>query len=171
MSDSTATVQDIPEVESPNAEAAKYRTRLRDAEAQRDALAAELAGYRNQDLDAQVAQTVELIPPEGTLRAVDPNTGDGVHPETFSPQPTRYALRHAEDLYSVGGVAREDLLDETGKPDQDKVRAALTDLHTQRPDLFDNRGPRNVPTVGKVPEWRPTTTTQWQDVLRGEGKK
>lgn len=161
--DTTTEAPRAVEDANPNAEAAKYRTRLRDAEVQRDALAAELDGYRNHELDAQVTQTVELIPPATMARAVDP--------ETFEPTPVPYSLRHAEDLYTVGGVARADLLDEAGKPDPDKVRAALTDLHTQRPDLFDNRGPRNVPTIGKVPEWRPTTTTQWQDVLRGEGEK
>lgn len=45
--------------ESPNAEAAKYRTRLRETEAQRDQLAERLAVYQRREAEAAIAEVLD----------------------------------------------------------------------------------------------------------------
>lgn len=49
----------IADAASPNAEAAKWRTRLREVEAERDHLAEQLAGYRRRECEAAVADVLD----------------------------------------------------------------------------------------------------------------
>lgn len=46
--------------DSPNAEAARYRVRLREVEAERDGLAERLAGYQRREVEAAVADVLDV---------------------------------------------------------------------------------------------------------------
>ncbi|BBY15762.1 hypothetical protein [Mycolicibacterium litorale] len=52
--------QPEPEQESPNSEAARWRVRLRETEAERDALAERVAGYQRRECEAVVADVLEV---------------------------------------------------------------------------------------------------------------
>lgn len=160
------TVQDIPEVETPNAEAAKYRTRLREAEAQRDALLAELGDYRRAAIEKAAAGSIEA-PVQG-VRMNDTPESRAYYMNLLGEVPWLHphALKHPEDLFTIGGVTHEDLMDDEGRPDPDKVGEALQELFTRRPDLFKNLSSGVIPTVGKVPEYKEPNTL-WEDILTG----
>jgi hypothetical protein len=51
--------QPEPPEPTPNSEAAKYRVQLREAEAQRDALAERITGYQRQECESAVADLLE----------------------------------------------------------------------------------------------------------------
>jgi hypothetical protein len=56
-------VADLPPTESepsPNSEAARWRTKLRDTEAQRDALTERLTGYQRRECEAAVADLLDV---------------------------------------------------------------------------------------------------------------
>jgi hypothetical protein len=58
----TADTSGTPETEqepSPNSEAARWRTKLRDAETQRDALTERLTGYQRRECEAAVADLLD----------------------------------------------------------------------------------------------------------------
>ena len=59
--DQTASPEDAaPENESPNSEAARYRVRLRETEAERDQLAERLAGYQRREVEAAIADVLDV---------------------------------------------------------------------------------------------------------------
>ncbi len=108
---------------TPNAEAAKYRRRLREAEADRDRLAGLVTGHQRTE--------VERLASSGAGAA---------------------ALADGADLWAAG-VELGDLLDEDGGVDAAKVAAAAAKVLAQHPawqsripDL--GQGPRGMPPKG-----------------------
>jgi hypothetical protein len=81
-------------------ETAKYRTRLREAEAERDQLAARLSDAQRAEVERQVAG------PDG--------------------------LQSASDFWT-GGIRLDDLRDEEGGLDADKIAAAVKQVLAQHP--------------------------------------
>lgn len=95
---------DAPESRgAANTEAAKWRTRLRDAECERDQLAGRV----------EVLQRAEILRAAGDL--AEPN-----------------------DLFTLGGITLEDLLDEDRNVDAEKVTEAVAALLDSRPGLHKN---------------------------------
>ena len=130
--------------ESANVEAARYRVRLREAEAQRDAVTATLSTLRQSHLDGHVTRGVQV---DGRMRRLtDPG-----------------------DLALIGGLAVDDAYAEDGTLDPDAVTAALSALYATRPGLFEEVRPaRNigpyVPDEGRFPA-RPLRHDRLEDVL------
>lgn len=92
----------------PAADAAKYRHKLRDAEAERDQL-------------AQVAQTAQHTMVEQAVTAL---------------RSKGQALTHCDDLARFTGKHADDYLNEDGTLDRDALQADFDQLHTDRPELF-----------------------------------
>jgi hypothetical protein len=88
------------EVAKLRKEAAKYRTRLREVEAERDKLARRVSDYERAEVERQVA-------------------GGG-------------GLRNAADFW-LAGVSLDDLRDEDGKLDAEKVNAAKKRVVSEHP--------------------------------------
>lgn len=107
--------------ENGNREAAKYRTRLREAEAERDGIRADLDGAR---------QTVERL-----QRALVETTAAS-------------ALVDPADLWRHGGVEVSELLADDGTPDAEKVAAVVDGILTERRHLARPRSPRPDMTQG-----------------------
>ncbi|HVL06419.1 MAG TPA: hypothetical protein VM388_10540 [Acidimicrobiales bacterium] len=101
--DDTITDETTTEEETPNTEAAKYRRRLRETEAERDALAA--------NLDATRRQVVERLVVDHT----GPRLGD------------------PKDLWLAGVELAELVDAETGAVDPDKVAAAQARVLADHP--------------------------------------
>lgn len=93
-------------------EAAKYRRQARDAEAERDALAAQLTSAREQLLQQTLSNGID------------------------TPSGARRSLLSPSDLTSIGGIDSAELWAEDGKLDIERVGQALDELHAQRPELF-----------------------------------
>ena len=130
MSDDTTTETqpDDQTPESPNAEAAKYRHRAKEAEAQRDALAEQVTALRRAAVDAKVK--AHRIAPEG---------------------------------FWASGVTLEELLDEEGNLDEEKVKAAAdAAVETLGLERIGARGPY-VPKEGRTTSPRPTQS--WESAF------
>ncbi|WP_349864131.1 hypothetical protein [Leifsonia sp. WHRI 6310E] len=98
-------------------EAARYRTQLRDVEAERDGAFERVIAFQRSEIDHQLA--VPIKDANGKL----------------------WLLEQADDLFAVGGVDLPDLLGEDGDVDGDLVREALEKLLTERPRLFEEKLP------------------------------
>ncbi|MEO4038412.1 hypothetical protein V3N95_03835 [Micrococcaceae bacterium Sec6.3] len=107
--------------ENGNREAAKYRTRLREAEAERDGIRADLDGAR---------QTVERL-----QRALVETTA-------------AEALLDPADLWRHGGADLPELLTDDGVPDPEKVGAVVQSILTERRHLAKPRSPKPDMTQG-----------------------
>lgn len=135
----TAETADVPQTDAPtteapepterentpengNREAAKYRTRLREAEAERDAVRGELE---------TAAATVERLQRALVERDAAEHLRDPAD-----------LWRYAEDA----SVA--DLLTEDGTPDPEKVSAVVSDILAERRHLARPRTPRPDMTQG-----------------------
>lgn len=94
-------------------EAARYRTQLRDVEAERDGAFARVSRYQQSEIDHQLA-----VPIKGA-------TGDKL-----------WLLEHPEDLFTFGGVEMPGLLDDDGDVDPEAVQKAIAALLESRPGLF-----------------------------------
>lgn len=123
-------------------QAAKYRNKLRETEAERDTLARQVEAMRAAEIDRVVVAPFEIAPDPSDNHAIDPATGQ--------PRPVQVSLTHPGDLFTIGSVDRGGLLDQAGQVDPAKVTAALTALHSVRPDLF-TRAHGAVPTIGTTP--------------------
>lgn len=107
--------------ESPNAEAAKYRHRAKEAEAERDALRDRLTNLQRAAVESKVKES-----------------------------------HIAAQGFWASGVQLEDLLDEDGNVDGDKVKAAAdTAIKELGLERIGTRGPR-VPKEGNVTSPRPS---------------
>lgn len=130
MSDDTTTETqpDDQTPESPNAEAAKYRHRAKEAEAQRDALTEQVTALRRAAVDEKVK--AHKVPVEG---------------------------------FWASGVALEDLLDEEGNLNDDKIKtAADSAVETLGLERIGARGPY-VPKEGRTTSPRPTKS--WESAF------
>jgi hypothetical protein len=166
-----------------NAEAAKYRRALRDTEAERDALRAQvealqqtaLDGYlsgpqliplstRNRSLAAQVAAAeragnhteaaeLRLRNPEASF---DPNAD--LEPVTF---------RNTSDIFLLGGLDRAACFNPDGTVNTQVIQEAVGNLYRSRPELFATPKAPPAPGIGNVPEMR-ELPAGWQDVLNAE---
>ena len=111
--------------ESPNAEAAKYRHRAKEAEAERDALRDRLTNLQRAAVESKVKES-----------------------------------HIAAQGFWASGVQLEDLLDEDGNVDGDKVEAAAdTAIKELGLERIGTRGP-HVPKEGRVT--RPSGTKSWE---------
>jgi len=104
---------DNPEqVETPNAEAAKYRKQLREVQTENVAL--------QERVDrADMADANRVV--EAGFKAAGTTA--------------RFALLNAADFWALGGVGIADVMVD-GSVDQDKVTEILAGLHESRPYLF-----------------------------------
>lgn len=129
--DAPTTREDAPQVhedtehektpETGNREAAKYRTRLREAEAERDTVRGEL------DTAHATVERLQRALVETTVASdlVDP-----------------------ADLWRHGGVEVSELLADDGTPDPEKVAAVVSDILAERRHLARPRTPRPDMTQG-----------------------
>lgn len=154
--DAAQAQEDAQDARTPNAEARKYRLRLRETEAELTAAREQIEGLQDQLMQDVLAGDFHLIPATGN-RAVD---GNG------QPKAQAMRLRDPDDLFSVGGVDRGALFNDDGTLDTVKLSAAVQQLHSQRPELFTGR-PGAVSTIGKTPE-APTPARTWSNVLSGD---
>ena len=138
--------EDTAPAERPAQEAAKYRHRLRAAEAERDALREQVAGFQKRELESLATAPFEAP----VTKHDDPDLPDA----TRKRFPQEYRLLHAEDLWSLGGVDPATLIAPDGAVDQEALGRALGELLEARPELFQMTagGSRNI---GRVP---PTPT-------------
>lgn len=123
--DQTTEVDDQPQsTESPNAEAARYRTRLRDTEAQRDALTEQVTALRHAAVEDRLKS--HKVPTTG---------------------------------FWASGVQLDDLLDEGGNLDDDKITTAADNaVETLGLERIGVRG-RHVPKEGNVTS--PRASKSW----------
>lgn len=132
--------------ESPG-EAAKYRKRLRETEAERDALAAQLQQARDLALGQHIGGTIE-IETQGA--------------EGARPRQRLVELNNPADVFTIGGLSHDDCWTEDGSLDVEKIRGAVQQLVETRPELVKRGKP--VPTIGQQPG-RPAQTHDWQDAF------
>ena len=120
-------------------EAARWRKKLRAAEAERDTLRGRL--------DDMLAGEVARLAERSGVRHAGLDHGHG--------------LAHGSDLLALTpGLTVSALLTETGQVDEAKVEAAVADLLTRRPDLAErwttgsaNGGVRPMSPDGAMPSW------------------
>ncbi|MGN7155437.1 hypothetical protein ACTHRK_04875 [Dietzia cercidiphylli] len=124
-----APADDQPQPENKaGKEAAKYRTRLRETEAQRDALAEQVTALRRAAVDDRVK--AHKVPTEG---------------------------------FWASGVTLEELLDDDGNLNDDKIKtAADTAVETLGLERIGARGPY-VPKEGRTTSPRPTQS--WESAF------
>ena len=162
-------------------EAAKYRTRLRATEAERDDLAARLEVAQTAQLDRHVADGLSVplatrntsvaariaaaeragdLEEAGRLRTAYPSVEVGPHDGL-----QQVALKHPGDLFTIGGLDRAACFNPDGTINTEVVQDAVEKLHRDRPELFNN-APAPWPHIDTpdVPP-RPSTAT-WGDALR-----
>ncbi len=117
---------------SPNAEAAKYRRQLREAETARDALQARLDTLLTGEARRLAGETL-----------ADP-----------------------DDLFGVGGVKLNDLLDEAGNIDPGRIATATADLIGSRPRLARTWQPPLTPDPSQGARQDPPATPTFTDAFR-----
>src|SRR5699024_1659739 len=114
-------------------EAAKYRTRLRETEAERD--------HVTEQRDSLRAALLQQIL----------TTGIGIeHPAKNTPHDRQVRLRDAGDLFTIGGVDPSDLWGKDGALKRDKLREVVGNLYATRQELFAPNG-LILPDQGKTP--------------------
>lgn len=117
--------------DGPHREAMRYRLRLRDAEAERDALRAEAEDLRNQLQAATAKYALDLWHHEvGGFLQQNGNAD---------------RLRDREDLIRFGVDLRQALTDDGTAVDRDKANAMMQELRSARPYLFTSGGQHPVP--------------------------
>lgn len=112
---------------------AGYRVRAKEAEAERDALATQLAGLR----DHLVAQALT-----GTIKVPASKNG-----RTWE---RTVELHDVEDALVLGGIDKASFFTADGF-DEKGLKAAIGKLHDEKPQLFKQLN-RPVPSAGKVPD-------------------
>lgn len=128
-----------PRYRDPDAEAGARRKQLRETEQARDAAAAERDQLAAR-LDAMQRRDVERI---AATRLAQP-----------------------DDLWTIGGTALADLLDDGGDVDETTVTAAIDALLEARPGLA-KPAPRKFPDMGGGQRGGPVDAPpSWRDVLR-----
>ncbi len=130
-------------------EAARYRRRLRDTEAERDVLRDQLAAAR------------------ARLSAIERNAVREL---------AGGSLTNPDDLGTLGGLDLDDLpRDEAGELDTAAVQAGIDALGKARPELTITGAARATARTGPSPTGQgtrlpiPTSTSSWSDVLRPAG--
>lgn len=118
MTENTQPEADQTPEPSTGREAAKYRTRLRETEAQRDNLTAQVAALQQQAISRLLADSIDVPHPNG-------------HNTTISVK-----LTHADDFERFTGLLLNDLTKDDGTIDTGKMNEAMTKLYTDRRDLF-----------------------------------
>jgi len=121
IQESEADNPDDKQTGNPNAEAAKYRRKLRDTE---EALTEAQTKVADQDQRITALQR----------KLIDQHTGPNLH--------------NAEDFWKFADVELGDLLDEDGLPDFDKVDKALNTMLEERSYLKNLRVPKPDPSAG-----------------------
>lgn len=117
------------ETQNPNAEAKKYRVRLRDAEAERDQLREQLEALQ-----------VDMV-----------NDHIGGRIPTESGQDTTPQLRNPSDLFLFTQTGPADYIGDDGRPDAQKIAQAVSDLAEQRPELTVRPERVVIPNAGDHP--------------------
>lgn len=114
---------------NPNAEAAKYRKRLRATESERDHLQEQLSTMRQELLTKTLEAPIDL------------GANKGVR------------LNHPDDLFTFTGRSAEDFYKDDGTLDREALTEALGSLYAERQELFK---PQRViiPNVGDTPSRR-----------------
>lgn len=111
------------------AEAAKYRTRLRQAEAERDAVLGQLDAAREQILQNHISGRLGFPGEHGYERGV--------------------TLQHPEDIFTVGGLDKTKVWKTDGTLDLDAIGAAAKVIADTRPGLTHRV---IVPSQGDIPD-------------------
>lgn len=149
------------------AEARKYRKRAQEAEGRVEALSAQLAGYHDKEVLEAAGESVDV-----TREFWDnfPGLSDGAPARQAERYPNSHSarLKHAEDLFSVGGLDKASVIGPDGV-DRDAVAAATVELYRSRPELFTTKDP--VPANPGQPEWDVTRQTSWATVIAGQADK
>lgn len=128
-----------------NREAARYRRKLREAEAATTALQEQLQAAHQQILTNKLTDYAEL--------------------PTSDEQTMRARLKHQEDLTRFTGKTLTDFLTEAGELDAETITVALTELHQERPELFEIDRPRTVPNTWDRPD-SSHSGASWKDAFR-----
>lgn len=136
IGDTPAEPSETSESENGNAEAAKYRRRLRDTETERDTLAERVQRMQRTDVERHVGDRLAV----------------------------------AADLFDVGSVNLDDLLDQDGNVDPGLVDTAVYGLLEARPGLGKTARLPKGPTVTGHHSGGATAGTAWSDVLQNPGK-
>lgn len=152
---------------NPHREAAKYRTRLREAEGERESLTAQLDAVRSEMVRTHLSQELDvpapLTAPDGTSYS-QPHSPDGTPKHHTVP----VTLRNPEDLFTIGGVDPTTLWTEEGNLDTEAINTALSELHEARPELFHQRQ-LPLKTIGHQPDSKKLRIT-WKDALQSTKK-
>jgi len=119
------------EADSGNSEAARWRRRLRETEAERDDLRERVKQAQSRDAERIAAAA---------------------------------GLRRGGDLWLVGGAELPALVGTDGEPDQQKVRALVAAILTERPELRVPVGPPSHGSGDRGPGPR-SAGPSWADVL------
>ncbi|GAA3284467.1 hypothetical protein [Nesterenkonia halobia] len=162
-SDAQSPVEQDDEKGNPSAEAKRYRLRLRDAEAELESTRAAVEALQEQVLSSTLAEGVDVVP----------QSGNRLLNEDGSPAPRTVFLKHAGDLFTLGGLDKADAMTD-GVPDRAKLSEAATQLYAARPELFEEHPPggqvhQPVSSAGKDPGYPKMTGGGWSDVIRNRG--
>lgn len=153
--------QEQDEQQKPNAEAKKYRLRLRDAEAELESTRASIAALQDHVLTSALGEGIDVIPTTGNIAQ---------HPDG-TPKPRTVTLLHEGDLFTIGGVEKSDVFTD-GALDTEKLSTAMGKLYASRPELFREGRPgdpvhRPISTVGNVPSFDPSKQSGgWAGVIQ-----
>lgn len=151
-------------------EAARYRTKLRTVESERDGLQALVDKFQGDVVRSAASQPfdIEWTPEEqasrGSGTVVNKEVAGQIVPANSVQSGVR--LRHPEDLFTLGGVSPADLIGDDGTIDQNKLQGTLKTLYVNRPELFSSSS-GSVPNMGKQPTVG-APTASWQDVILGQ---
>lgn len=144
-----------------NREAAKYRTRAKEAENALDTATTHL--------DAMRRQYVEMI----AGRIGFDFDGDGGQGAGYS-RPTRQNLRHPEDIFTMTGKTPTDFVGDDGAVSVQRVEEAARTLLADRPEIFERLEPSRPahpvilppdPSQGRS-GGDSTEPASWSEVLR-----
>lgn len=144
----------------PSREAARYRTRLRDAEAQLEAAQGQVESMREQLLQHALGQTIDI--PGDLYPGSSP-----VDMDTMRPKPVPVFLRRTSDLCDLGGVEKADLFAEDGSINHDAIGKAAGKLFQQRPELFNEPGANQAPGLGEGNTEYADPSSGWDNIVKG----
>ena len=157
QADQDTTDQEQAQEATPNAEAKKWRLRLRESEAQNETAQATIQQLQNTVLNNALNGSINVTPQSGNRAVHDDGTTKTVEVK----------LRNPEDLFTVGGADRGNLFNDDGGLDTEALSQAATELYSSRPDLFDKADSGAVPSISNSPETA-TSMNSWQKLLQGK---
>lgn len=194
--DQGATPPDVAEViendvriKKANAEAAKYRTRVRELETEnqqlKDAARAKTREAMDEKIGATTTLKMSLHQTDQANKLIGPITGhvdlgypEGIADDEIDEHTPRWGvpikLRHPDDFYLMTGLTDDDLMTDTGQFNEAKYGKEIEKLFAKRPELFElgNPAPDNnaglAEAFGKMPV-SVTRGNDWENAFGPQG--